>query len=99
MTTDRPPEFDLHRILATLERHHVQYLLVGGAAAQAHGAIRATDDADCLAAPNDDNYERLAAALRELNARLSVEGLSDEEARQLPVRIDAATLGRLEIAT
>jgi hypothetical protein len=34
-----------------------------------------------------------------LNARLRVEGLSDEEARQLPVQLDAAMLSSMEIST
>ena len=41
---------------------------------------------------SDDNYERLAAALRRLNARLRVGGMTDEEAGRLPVQIDAETL-------
>lgn len=42
---------------------------------------------------------RVAAALRELHARLRVEGLSDDEAAALPMSIDADILGRLEIST
>ena len=38
------------------------------------------------------NLERLAAALRELNARLRVGSMSDDEARRLPVVVNAATL-------
>ena len=41
----------------------------------------------------------LAAALRSLNARLRVHGLTDEEAALLPTRIDKDTLGGMEIAT
>ena len=37
--------------------------------------------------------------MRELNARLRVEGLSDEEAAELPVQVDALTLSRTEIST
>lgn len=40
----------------------------------------------------DENYERLAAALVELGARLRVGGLSDAEAQLLPVTVDAMTL-------
>ena len=40
----------------------------------------------------DDNLARLAAALLELNARLRVGGMTDDEARQLPVQLDAETL-------
>jgi len=37
----------------------------------------------------EENLTRVAAALKELNARLRVTGLSDEEAAALPVQIDA----------
>jgi hypothetical protein len=48
------------------------------------------------------NLERLAAALRELNARLRVGSMSDDEARRLPVVANAATSicwSSFEIAT
>jgi hypothetical protein len=82
-----------------LDRHSVEYLLVGGVSATAYGAQRVTTDFDCLPARNEDNLRRLATAMAELNARLRVEGLSDEEARQLPVQLDAAMLGSMEIST
>lgn len=87
-----PPGFDLERILTTLDRHDVQYLLVGGLGARAHGATRPTQDVDFVPHSTRENLERLAAALRELGARLRVAGLTDEEAQQLPVVIDADTL-------
>lgn len=37
--------------------------------------------------------------MRELNARLRVEGLGDAEAALLPTRLDRDTLGRMEIST
>jgi hypothetical protein len=66
--------------------------MVGGFASQLHGARRQTYDIDLVPAATGANDDRLAAALRELGARLRVAGLTDEEARQLPVTIDAATL-------
>jgi hypothetical protein len=66
-----------------LARHQVDYLLVGGIAARQYGATRPTGDLDCLARFDRDNLTRLAAALRELNARLRAEGLSDAESIQL----------------
>jgi len=36
-----------------------------------------------------ENLSRLAAALRELHARLRISGLSDEESAALPVQVDA----------
>jgi hypothetical protein len=88
---DDPPH-DLGRLVEVLDRHRVDYLLVGGVAALAYGANRPTEDADCVVRRERSNLDRLAAALRELDARLRVAGLSDEEARRLPVQIDAAAL-------
>jgi Nucleotidyl transferase AbiEii toxin, Type IV TA system len=84
--------FDPDRILATLDAHRVDHVLVGGFAARAHGATRPTADIDCVPDTDAGNYERLAAALRELGARLRVGGMTDAEARQLPIVVDARTL-------
>lgn len=69
------PEVDVLRIVRVLERHGVEYLLVGGVAAALHGAQRPTRDFDCVAQRSDANLQRLAAAMRELKARLRVGGL------------------------
>lgn len=53
---------------------------------------RQTFDIDVVPLGTDENLARLADALRELGARLRVGGMSDDEARQLPVTVDAATL-------
>lgn len=90
-----PPDgdgFNPERILASLDRHGVEYLLVGGLGARAHGAARQTFDIDVVPATTEENWNRLASALQELGARLRVGGMSDEEARRLPVTLDAATL-------
>lgn len=99
MTTaaDSPP--DVERIVRCLNEHDVQYLVVGGTGARLHGAQRLTFDFDSLPATSRENLGRLAAAMRQLNAYLRVEGLSDEEARALPTRIDAEALGRMDIST
>lgn len=97
MTTEKP--LDVERILATLARHGVDFVLVGGVAAIAHGAKRLTVDLDCIALRTRHNLDRLAEAMRELNARLRVEGLDDEAAARLPVRLDGDTLSRMEVST
>ena len=94
-----PPPLDVEQILSTLTRRGVEFLLVGGVAAIAHGARRLTVDLDCVVLRTYENLDRLARALRDLNARLRVEGLDDVEAALLPVRIDRETLGRMEIST
>lgn len=61
--------------------------------------MRETADADIVTDRSPANLQRLVAAMRELNARLRVAGLSDYEARRLPVQVDAHTLGQLEVST
>ena len=48
MADDSGDSFDPDRVLETLERHGVEYLLVGRLAARAHGAQRQTADVDCV---------------------------------------------------
>ena len=74
-TPDGPPR-DLVRLVTTLDRHGVEYVLVGGAAARAYGAGRLTENADCVVRRERMNLVRLAGALRELNARLRVGGMT-----------------------
>ena len=100
-TPDDPeqPTLDLPALLGTLNRYGVEYLVVGGVAANGYGARRLTRDADCVLRGERANLDRLAAAMRELGARLRVEGLSDEEAKALPVQVDGQMLARNEITT
>src|SRR5271157_2826715 len=99
MATHDGAPLDLGRLIGAFDRHGVKYLLCGGAAATAYGAERSTEDADCVVAREQVNLDRLAAAIRELNARLRVAGMTDEEAKLLPVQIDGATLADLSITT
>ena len=61
---------DAERILRALAEHRVEYVLIGGLAVQTHGHVRTTNDADLIPAPNPANLERLASALRALDARV-----------------------------
>lgn len=92
VNSDRPPTLDLDQLLSTLDRHGVEYLLVGGVAAQRYGATRPTKDIDCVVRQNLATVERAAAALRDLGAFPRVGGIGDDEARRLPVQIDGPTL-------
>ena len=69
--------FDLERMLATLQRHRVAYVLIGGMAATAHGSVLPTEDVDITPARDRSNLDRLARALRELNARIRTENEPD----------------------
>lgn len=53
----------LARLLGALADHDVEYVLVGGIAARAHGAARITQDVDICYARSDENLARLIRAL------------------------------------
>jgi len=80
--------FDPVRILEVLHQHGVEFVLVGGLAAVAHGSSLATADVDITPNRRTANLERLAAALRELDARLRV----DSDPDGVPFPIDAGFL-------
>jgi hypothetical protein len=63
---ERP--LDLRELLTVLAEHGVDYLVIGGVAAQVHGRRRTTRDLDVTPAPDPENLERLAAALSALDA-------------------------------
>lgn len=56
--------------LQALVDHRVRFVVIGGVAAQAHGSPIITQDLDICYERTLDNMDRLAAALRELHARL-----------------------------
>jgi hypothetical protein len=80
-------------IFATLERHEVRYVLVGGVAAILHGAPHVTTDVDVVPEEGRDNLERLSAALKELNARIRIAG----EPQGVPFDHSAESLSRVRI--
>lgn len=76
------------RVFETLNRHDVDYAVIGGVAVIAWGHTRNTRDVDIVARLDAANLERLAVALAELGARLS-----GVDAHLLDVKLDAQTLG------
>jgi hypothetical protein len=57
-------------LIQVLGSHRVDYVLIGALAARMAGFPRLTGDADLTPAPDKANLKRLAAALRELNAKV-----------------------------
>ena len=82
--------FDPERLIKTLARHYVRYVLIGAVAARLQGFPRMTADTDITPAPDRENIERLAAALRDLEARVYTESVPEG----LPFDISAETLAR-----
>lgn len=85
-------ELDLERLLGVLHQHGVVYVLIGGLAAVYHGSPFPTEDADITPRSDPANLERLAAALRELHARVRTETEPDG----LPFACDAAALADVQ---
>ncbi|MGZ3332258.1 MAG: DUF6036 family nucleotidyltransferase [Gemmatimonadaceae bacterium] len=82
--------FDPERLLAALSSHKVNFVLIGALAARLHGFPRLTADADITPAGDKPNLERLAAALKELDAKVYTESVPEG----LAFDCSAATLAR-----
>jgi predicted nucleotidyltransferase len=56
---------DFHDLLLILEKHQVEYMMIGGYAAASYGHVRYTKDIDLWTNPNRENANRCLAALEE----------------------------------
>jgi hypothetical protein len=65
---ERP--FDAPTLVATLQKHGVRFIVIGAAAAIAHGSPLPTEDFDITPDSAEDNLEALASALTDLSAQL-----------------------------
>ena len=84
---------DPERLITTLARHEVKYVLIGAVAARLQGFPRMTADADITPARDPENLGRLASALRELDARVYTESVPEG----LAFDCTATTLARAEM--
>src|SRR5687768_10328290 len=80
------PAFDPGRALATLARHRVRFVIIGGLAGRLWGSPSVTNNLDICYARDMTNLDRLAQALKELEARLR--GAPEN----IPFFLDAQTL-------
>lgn len=93
MSDRGPGPLDPERIITVLARHQVRYVLIGALAARLQGFPRLTADADITPARDRENLERLAKALRELDARVYTESVPEG----LAFDCTAAALSRAEL--
>jgi hypothetical protein len=72
MATDaeRRPSLRLRPLLELLDRHAVDFIVVGGIAGIVHGSAHPTFDFDVVYARDDRNLQRMASALAELGVTL-----------------------------
>lgn len=86
-------ELDAPSMLAVLARHGVEFLVIGGFAATAHGSPLLTADVDIVPSGARDNLARLSDALTELDARVRAVELDEP----LPFAHDADSLAAAQI--
>jgi len=79
-------DFDPGLALRVLQRHRVEYVVIGALAAVAAGAPILTVDLDVTPSRRGENLIRLAEALRSLDARLRT--ASDPLGVELPIEAD-----------
>jgi hypothetical protein len=87
------PRFEPEKIFEILQRHEVDYVLIGGVAATLHGSNLRTGDVDICPSREPANLQRLAAALRDLGAKVR----TIDSAEGLPFAVDEELLGRMEM--
>jgi hypothetical protein len=63
------PKFDPLGVLATLDRHRVAYIVIGGFARVVRGTEEVTRGIDITPSTKPDNLRKLEQALRDLGAR------------------------------
>jgi hypothetical protein len=76
----------LRQLVEVLDRHAVDFIVIGGIAGIIHGSAHPTYDFDVLYARDKKNLERMADALRELHVTLA------NAPADLPFQIDSRTL-------
>jgi hypothetical protein len=82
--------FDPETLIKTLSRHRVRFVLIGALAARLHGFPRLTADADITPAEDKQNLQRLASALKDLEAKVYTESVPEG----LAFDCSATALGR-----
>jgi hypothetical protein len=88
-----PPDFRADRLFAHLNGGGVDFVVIGGIAAQAHGSSQFTGDVDVCYDTADDNLHRLGKVLVSLGARLR--GVAED----VPFVPDGRTLRHTQVLT
>ncbi len=73
------------RVLDALNKHNVQYILVGGVAVILHGIERLTRDIDIFVKMDDKNIERLREALLSIFEDESIKEITMKELQEFSV--------------
>lgn len=88
-----PVPFDPYQVFQALDRHHVQYVVIGAFARVIHGTRETTHAIDITPSMRADNQRRLAQALADLDARPTGDDPADADApRAYATRAGALTI-------
>jgi len=68
----------IEKVVKSLTRHHVKYILVGGYAVALHGAVRGTVDIDFVIALNQRSYRQTEKALNSIGLKSRLPISADE---------------------
>lgn len=89
-----PDALDPLPLLRALHERGIEHIVVGGFAVNAHGFIRVTKDLDIVPSPAEENLEKLAEMLRDLDARtLDTDDFTGEEMPADPTRTGDLEMG------
>lgn len=86
-------DFQPAAILEILDRHAVEYVLIGGYAALLHGSTLPTRDLDITPRRQADNLTNLIAALEDLDARVRV----SDDVEPLPFKTSPESLSTVTV--
>jgi hypothetical protein len=70
---------ELRSIVSALSAEEVEYVLIGAAALNAHGIVRATEDVDIMVRATVENVARLRRALRSIWDDTAIEEITAED--------------------
>jgi predicted nucleotidyltransferase len=87
------PRFQPEEIFRVLNHHDVKYVVIGGVAATLHGSNLRTGDVDICPPRDPENLDRLAGALREMEAKIRTSGVPEG----LPFARDRDFLSRIDL--
>jgi len=77
----------LVRVCSLLNKHEARYLVVGAQACILHGLVRTTEDVDILVEESEENYQRVIAALSEMQDRAAAELMPSDIRNNVAIKV------------